>query len=119
MGREVRHVEQLWVHPVDDEGNPEPLHKSEMPKFENPSHVQMYEICTEGTPISPVKETPEQLAEWLVENQASAFGSRTATYEEWLPICQGVEATSAFITKDGVISGVERHAQSADEHEER
>ena len=45
---------------------------------------QMWEDCTEGSPISPVFKTPEELAQWLADNKASAFGSMTATYEQWL-----------------------------------
>jgi hypothetical protein len=29
------------------------------------THLQMYETTTEGTPISPVMATPEELARWL------------------------------------------------------
>ena len=70
------------------------------------THYQMYETCSEGTPISPVMESPEALAHWLADNDASSFGSMTATYEEWLRVCRGGWACSAVIS-DGVIeSGV-------------
>ena len=80
-----------------------------MPTFveEDAKHLQMYETCSEGTPISPVFKTPEELAEWLFENQASAFGSQTASYESWLRVANGGYACSA-IYKNGIIkSGVE------------
>jgi len=67
---------------------------------------QMWETTSEGSPISPVFETPEELAEWLVENKASAFGSDTATYEEWLRVCQGGYAPSAVMDEAGLRSGV-------------
>jgi len=51
---------------------------------EERTHYQMYETCSEGTPISPVMETPDALARWLAEHNASAFGSMTASYESWL-----------------------------------
>lgn len=41
----------------------------------------IYETCSEGSPISPAFETPEELARWLTDN---SFGSMTATYEQWL-----------------------------------
>ena len=44
--------------------------------IEERTHYQMYETCTEGTPISPVMETPENLARWLADNGASAFGGQ-------------------------------------------
>jgi hypothetical protein len=70
------------------------------------THYQMYETCSEGTPISPVMESPEQLARWLADNGASSFGSMTATYEQWLPICQGGWAPSAVMSNGRIESGV-------------
>jgi len=67
---------------------------------------QMWETTSEGSPISPVFETPEELARWLVDNNASAFGSETATYEEWLRVCQGGYAPSAVLDEKGLRSGV-------------
>ncbi len=48
------------------------------------THLQMYETTTEGTPISPVMATAEDLAHWLADNKASAFADMTASYEDWL-----------------------------------
>lgn len=45
---------------------------------------QMWENVTEGSAISPVFKTPEELAQWLYHTKASAFGDLTLTYEEWL-----------------------------------
>jgi len=53
------------------------------------THFQMYETCSEGSPISPIFETPEEAARWCADNDASAFGSRTMDYEGWLAICRG------------------------------
>lgn len=64
------------------------------------THLQMYETCTEGTPISPVMETPEELARWLADNDASAFGDMTATYEQWLAVCKDGWAPSAVMVMD-------------------
>jgi hypothetical protein len=52
------------------------------------THFQMYENTSEGTPISPVFADIETLAHWLADTEASAFGSMTATYEEWLATCR-------------------------------
>ena len=71
------------------------------------THLQMYETTTEGTPISPVMETPEELAKWLADNNASAFGGQTATYEAWLDVCLGSPACSAVCDATGMHSGVE------------
>jgi len=76
------------------------------PKSER-THLMMYETCSEGTPISPAFETPEELAKWLYENEASAFGSSTASYEGWLRVAQGGYAPSAVIADGRIISGVD------------
>jgi hypothetical protein len=74
---------------------------------ESRTHLMMYEDTSEGTPISPAFATPEELARWLVDNNASAFGSDTATYEQWLAVARGGWAPSAVYTPDtGLISGV-------------
>ena len=74
--------------------------------------IQMYETCSEGTPISPVMETPEELARWLTDNGASAFGSHTATYEQWLVmIGEGWAPSAMFTPGKGLISGVAATAE--------
>jgi hypothetical protein len=72
------------------------------------THYQMYETCSEGTPISPVFATPEALAHWLADTGASSFADRTATYEQWLRVCKGGWAVSAvMVPGKGIVSGVE------------
>ena len=48
------------------------------------THYQMYENITEGTPISPPMATPEDLARWLADNKAPAFGHEPADYDHWM-----------------------------------
>ena len=72
------------------------------------THLMMYETCSEGSPISPAFKTPEELARWLADNNASAFGSSTASYESWLATCkQGWAISAVFVPDTGLISGVE------------
>ena len=72
------------------------------------THLQMYETCSEGTPISPVFATPEELARWLADNGASAFGRMTATYEEWMVIARGKSSVGSMVIVGGrEMSGVE------------
>ncbi len=80
-----------------------------MPEWtdEQKTHVMMYETCSEGTPISPAFETPEEMARWLADNDVSAFSSLTATYEEWLGMAKAGCAPSAVLDSTGVHSGVE------------
>lgn len=103
---------------VDDTGTYEeyagdrPTQYEYMPdwKPEERTHFQMYETCTEGTPISPVMETPEALARWLADNGASSFGSSTASYEAWLSTIKRGWAPSGVViagSGKGLQSGVE------------
>lgn len=89
---------------------PKPEEKDYMPDWTDAerTHYQMYETCTEGTPISPVMDTPENLARWLVDNKASAFADMEASYEHWLAMIKAGWAPSMMCSpKTGVISGVE------------
>ena len=109
MGREVRMVPSSWKHPKNDEGEYEPIEADEMPEWsENQAtHYRMYETCSEGTPISPPMETPEALARWLADNNASAFGGMTATYEQWLSTIKRGWACSGMYARGKMMSGVE------------
>lgn len=79
------------------------------------THIQMYEDCTEGTPISPVMDTPEKLARWLADNGASAFGGMTATYEQWLATIHAGYSIGMVVMGNGtLISGVEANAHHPD-----
>ena len=88
-------------------GDPPEAFTPDWPDSER-THWQMYEDTTEGTPISPVCETPDELATWLFENAASAFGSMTATKERWLEmINRHGWAPSCVIDGSGIRSGVD------------
>lgn len=71
------------------------------------THFQMYETTSEGTPISPVMESPEKLARWLADTGACSWASYTATYDQWLRVCNGGFAPSAVETGGTLSSGVE------------
>lgn len=65
------------------------------------THLQMYESTTEGTPISPVMATAEELADWLASNGASAFAFEVATYEQWLSMIRGEGYAPTFVQEGG------------------
>ena len=69
--------------------------------------LMMYEDTSEGTPISPAFDTPERLAHCLADNNASAFGDMTATYEQWLATCKAGWAPSMVMQGSTMQSGVE------------
>lgn len=103
--------------PFDQWEGQRPYSGDYMPNWpaEQRTHFMMYEDTTEGTPISPAFETPQELAQWLADNGASSFGSSTATYEQWLPICEGGWAPSMVMAEGKLMSGVEFVARSATE----
>lgn len=69
---------------------------------------QMWEITSEGSPISPICDSPEDLAQWLADNGASASGSLTADYETWLKMIRvGYAPSAVFSESRGMQSGVE------------
>lgn len=98
---------------LDYHGNP-PNKEDYMPDWpaEQCTHLMMYEDTSEGTPISPAFKTPEELARWLTDNGASAFGGMTATYEGWLAtIGDGYSVGMVFDPEKGMRSGVEFAAE--------
>ena len=52
-------------------GDPPEAFTPDWPDSER-THWQMYEQTSEGTPISPVMESPEALARWLVDNNLAS-----------------------------------------------
>ncbi len=90
-----------------DAGPPDP--EDYMPSWPDAerTHYQMYESVSEGTPISPVMESPEALARWLADNGANAGAGRTASYEAWLRVCNGGYAPSMVMVNGTMMSGVE------------
>jgi len=106
-----------WIPKSDDElmisfeewAGEKPQKDNFMPEWDESekTHLQMYETTSEGKPISPVMETPEELAKWLADNNASAFANMTATYEQWLNTIKQGFAMSAIIENGEIKSGVE------------
>jgi hypothetical protein len=70
---------------------PCPKKEDYMPDWPNNerTHFCMYEDTSEGTPISPIFETAEELARWLTDSKASYFGNTGADYETWMRVCKG------------------------------
>lgn len=93
-----------YTEPYEDYAGRRPCEEDYMPQWSDDqcTHYQMYETTSEGSPISPVMETAEALAQWLADNGASIFGYSTATYETWLRIIVG-EAVIVPLSSDGRI----------------
>ncbi len=91
------------------DGTP-PEEKDYMPDWPDAerTHWQMYECTSEGTPLSPVMDSPEKLARWLFKNNASAFADQTASYQDWLAMIRAGSSVSAIVIPgEGMVSGVE------------
>lgn len=100
--------------PYEDWNGAQPDHRDYMPEW--PAGVatmfMMYEDTSEGTPISPAFATPEELARWLADNNASAFGDMTAPYEHWLRVARGGYAPSMVVSGGVMQSGVSALTES-------
>ena len=70
---------------------------------------QMWESVSEGSPISPVLASPEELARWLADNGASTFADETTDYEHWLAMIREGSSMGTFvmIPGRGLVSGVD------------
>lgn len=64
---------------------------------------QMWETTSEGSPMSAVFATAEELARWLADTGASIFGDSTAPYEHWLRIITGEDIAMVQIAPGVVI----------------
>ena len=74
--------------------------------YEPPSGpgYQLWETVTEGSPITPVFETAEKLAQWL-----SVHGDHPGTTaKQWLQFLEGVGASATLVIENGEVrSGVQ------------
>lgn len=70
MGREVVRVPPGFEHPLDEEGDYIAGSHHELLYEADPASrtaFQIYENVSEGTPVSPVFDTAEALAQWLAQ----------------------------------------------------
>lgn len=130
--REWRSERDLWGHGIvmvgpdeqlrdiaaadcssfEDWAGAEPVARDYMPDWaaDECTHWQMYETTTAGTPLSPPLQTPEELASWLAEHEASACGLMLASREQWLAmILVGYAPGLVVVPRDGkheLVSGV-------------
>jgi hypothetical protein len=75
----------------------------------------MWETTSEGSPISPVCDSPEELAQWLADNESSACGDMTATVLDWLAMIKaGSAPTMVMGGGKGIRSGVEAAGEKED-----
>ena len=68
---------------------------------------QLWETVTEGSPISPVFATPEELADWLVSADNDTSITKGTTREQWLAMIQVGWSPSLVHDGDGIRPGVQ------------
>lgn len=68
---------------------------------------QIWETVSEGSPITPVFASPEDLALYCSNNRVNAGGGEAISYERWLAFISGPGwAPSFFVGSGGIQSGV-------------
>lgn len=71
---------------------------------------QIWETVSEGSPITPVFETPEELARWCVENNNGKYNlagsGAKPSYDGWMAFIQEGWAPSMVMTGGKIMSGV-------------
>jgi hypothetical protein len=94
---ELQHIHDRERCPTcDGKGRIRPI--IEIPKG---TEYQLWDTAHNWSPVSPVFLTPEQLASWLTEKRAFAFGIFTLSYEQWLEFILGNNDTlTSFIKSD-------------------
>lgn len=85
------------------------LHE-EWKEYEPPAGVgyQLWETCSEGSPISPVFASAEELADWCAEN-ATIFASEKTSRENWLKMFVGekdLDMGSLLVIQPGYIGAL-------------
>lgn len=75
--------------------NPPPDPKSYRPKWdEGPTCYQIYETVTEGTPVSPVFESDEELVAWLITQGYSEKEARSFAKHSFAPSMTIIDGTA-------------------------
>lgn len=124
MGREIRRVPADWEHPKVKKFDYRTMREVEILQplfdrcFEEPTHYQVYETVSEGTPVTPHFATKAELIDYLVEHgdawdelrtkegrQASAGWNRDAATDfverEWAP-SMIITGGTIYTPKDGM-----------------
>lgn len=84
------------IHP-EDQSRVNSWKPTDPPKGEG---YQMWETVSEGSPISPVFKTPEELARYLSENESGITSN--ATFDQWMKMITGGGYAPSMIITPGV-----------------
>lgn len=71
---------------------------------------QIWENVSEGSPVSPAFEKPEELAKWMVENDTSI--TKGTSYEAWLKMIKEEGSSPSMVTNSkGLVSGMDLYEE--------
>jgi hypothetical protein len=77
---------------------------------------QIWETISEGSPISPVMESPEALARWMSVKSKDGFGD---SYDQWLAMIHAGQSICSMVIQNGrLMSGVAAVSELATEKPE-
>ncbi len=68
---------------------------------------QLWETVSEGSPVSPVFATPEELARWMVSPGNDTSVTKNTTYEQWMAFLKVGWAMSGYSDGNGFKDGVQ------------
>jgi hypothetical protein len=103
MGRQIERVPPGFIHPTDDDGCPiagahlEILYQLDI---QQRTAYQIYENVSDGTPVSPVFDSADELISWLITQGVSREAAEAF-------IAQGHAPSFVVKTSGEVVSGVE------------
>lgn len=103
-GTHASAAEYKAKHPFywDFDGNP-PDRDSYRPDFTSePTHYQVYETVSEGTPTSPVFASLEELEAWLIGQGHSQYAAHRFATDGWVPSMVMVREPSGKVTMSGI-----------------
>lgn len=81
---------------------------------------QLWETCTEGSPVSPIFTTAEELADWCADN-ATIFASEKTPKENWLRMFLGqkdLETESLLIIGPGYFGAATNMPEEKEEEKD-
>lgn len=119
MGREVKRVDLGFSHPINTAWPgylpPEELPDDEIDWWDTHGKVdptpgegyQLWETVSEGSPISPVFATADELAEWMASPAYTWHGSGLSKETYLSFIAEGWAPSFMASPSTGLISGVE------------
>lgn len=109
--------EVCWPWTLED--HPRPRYLDYRPRWQKRerTHYQLYEDVSEGTPISPVCATVDELVEWCAAQTKEVWvGTQGMTRAEWQRFFErgGYSMSGVFTPETGFVTGIKYMAREGD-----